>query len=151
MPRSKQPENPIGPQDAESAAKEINKALVSRPDKDWNYSRITLVCKQLRDIAGPYILWYELINPQTKEGRSLLKAVVDEVGWGERHSNELGILEIVSLRANRALLEATTDGYWGENRPVLRVERKEVLERQNVNAALWYEVQEVSGEDFENR
>jgi hypothetical protein len=76
---------------------------------------------------------------------------MDEVAWGERHANELGILEIISLRVNRALLEATSNEYWGETRPVLRVERKEALEQQGVTVAFWYEVQEVSGEQFENR
>jgi len=33
-----------------------------------------------------------------------LQEVQDEINWGDYHSSELGILEIISLRVNKALL-----------------------------------------------
>jgi hypothetical protein len=79
-----------------------------------------------------------------------MKALTDEIAWGERHSSELGILEIVSLRINKALLTAS-NSLWRDKRPVLRLAKRNLLLDQGVRAALWYEVREVTGEDFESR
>ena len=87
----------------------------------------------------------------TKQGRNDLNALVDEVKWGERHSSELGILEVVSLRINKALLEVTSDEYWQQARPVVRIVKKETIAGQHATHALWYQVTEVAGEEFDNR
>ena len=129
----------------------LNAALGSYSDKDWSYSRISLCVRPLDDADSPYLLWPELLDMVTKEGRADLKALADEIKWGEHHSSELGILEIVSLRINQALLQGTTDEFWQNKRPVLRVVAKHLLAEQGIRAALWYEVQEVAGEDFDNR
>jgi hypothetical protein len=129
----------------------LNSAMQSYSDKDWNYSRILLSVRSLGELDSPYLLWPEILDLQTKEGRADLKALSDEVKWGERHSSELGLLEIVSLRINKALLESTSDQYWQNKRPILRAVKKYLLAEQDVRAALWYEVHEVAGDDFDNR
>src|SRR6266404_5533410 len=103
----------------------VNKSLQAYSDKDWNYSRITLTIKPLAAIDGPYALSLEILDLNTKEGRGYLKALADEVRWGERHSSELGVLEMVSLRINKALLEVTSDEHWQHARPVVRIAKKE--------------------------
>jgi hypothetical protein len=75
----------------------------------------------------------------------------DEVKWGDRHSSELGVLELISLRINKALLESTSDKFWQNKRPFLRVVSRHLLVEQAVKSALWYDVREVRGEDFDNR
>lgn len=144
------PESPIS-QEADALRKRVNEALLLYSDKDLNYSRITLISKPLHDMDGPYSLWYEILDVRTKAGRSTFKGAADEVAWGERHTNELGILEIVSLRINKVLMESTSDEFWGFNRPIFRLEKKEVLAQKGINVALWYEIHEVAGEEFENR
>jgi predicted outer membrane lipoprotein len=144
------PESPTS-QEVDTLRKRVNEALLRYSDKDLNYSRITLISKPLHDVDGPYALWYETLDVRTKVGKSTLKLAADEVAWGERHTNELGILEIISLRINKALMESTSDELWGFNRPIFRLEKKEVLAQKGINAALWYEVHEVAGEEFENR
>jgi hypothetical protein len=139
------------PEQVEALAQKVNETLLRYADKGWNYSRISLMSKILLQVDSPYVLWYELLPTTTKAGRIALKAVADEINWGERHSNELGILEIVSLRLNKALLECTSDEFWRFNRPVFRLEKKEALAQKGVIAAFWYEVHETKGEDFENR
>lgn len=129
----------------------LNKTLQSWSDKDWNYSRIYLQSSRLDDIDGAYALWPELIDMGTKEGRSDSKASAQEVAWGERHANELGILEIVNLRVNTALMEIATDEQWGTKRPIVRVVKKEHLVQQGITHAIWYRVNEVVGEDFDSR
>ena len=129
----------------------LNEALLAYSDKDWNYSRISLLERRLDDAEGPYALWIEVVDLTTKPGRGELKAMSDEVKWGERHSSELGILELVSLRINKALLENTSDEHWQWKRPVVRIVKREVLLAQGITSALWYEVHEVAGEDFDNR
>jgi hypothetical protein len=129
----------------------INEALSGYSDKDWNYSRIRLQARNLHDVVGPYTLWLETIDVHTKSGRAEIKASTDEVAWGTRHSNELGILEIISLRLNKALKECTSDEFWGFQRPVVRVVKKQQLAAQLIDDAFWYEVEEVGGEEFENR
>jgi len=129
----------------------LNEALLAYSDKDWNYSRISLLERRLDDAEGPYALWIEVVDLTTKPGRGELKAMSDEVKWGERHSSELGILELVSLRINKALLEITSDEHWQWKRPVVRIVKREVLLAQGITSALWYEVHEVAGEDFDNR
>jgi hypothetical protein len=129
----------------------LNTALESHSDKDWNFSRISLSVRALADSESPYFLWPEVLDLVTKQGQNDLKALTDEVKWGDRHSSELGMLEIVSLRVNKALLESTSDEFWQNKRPVLRVIAKHLLAEQGVVSALWYEVREVRGEDFDNR
>ena len=135
----------------EKVFEQVNQALRVYSDKDWNYSRISLVIKPLDKFDGPYVLSLETIDLTTQQGRSDLKALVDEVRWGQRHSSELGILEVVSLRINRALLEVTNDEYWQHRRAIVRIAKKEDIAGQGTTHALWYQVTEVAGEDFDNR
>ncbi|NIO06727.1 MAG: hypothetical protein GTO40_01580, partial [Deltaproteobacteria bacterium] len=90
-------------------ASQINSKLVTHSAKDWHYSRITLVTKDLSSFQSPYVLWVDTFNPQDPAEKKELKSLVAEVKWGTRHSHELGILELISLRLNKALLETTTD------------------------------------------
>ena len=129
----------------------LNKALAKLCDKDWNYSRITLQIRNLDTLAGAYALWIDLVDLKSKNGRDEIRASKDEIRWGQHHSNELGILEIISLRVNHALFETTTDEDWAYLRPILRVVRKEVLVQKGITNAVWYVVEEVTGEDFESR
>ena len=135
----------------EAAVKQVNAALQDYSDKDWNYSRISLTSRPLDTPDSPYILKLEVLDLKTKQGRSDLKTLSDEVKWGERHASELGMLEVVSLRINRALLEVTSDEHWQFKRPVVRIAKKEVLAGKEVARALWYQITEVAGEDFDNR
>lgn len=129
----------------------INEALESYSDKDWNYSRISLEVKPLESLTSPYVLTIESIDVSTPIKRKVFKGSEDEVTWGGRHSNELGILELISLRINKALIESTSDEYWGFTRPVVRLVRKEELIQQGITDALWYNVTEVAGEEFDAR
>ena len=151
MSHSKSPIASISPVQLQKLTAKVNAALQTYSDKDWNYSRISLHVIRLADCDGVYALWLDLIDMRSKQGKLNLKAVSDEVAWGERHSNELGILEIVSLRINKALLEITSDSFWEGLRPIVRLVKKQVLEQSMVTDALWYDVREVSGEDFDNR
>jgi hypothetical protein len=135
----------------EATVGQINNALQSYSDKDWNYSRIYLSMKPLRDLDGPYILRVEILDLATKDGANDRKALVGDVKWGERHYPELGILELVSLRINKALLDGTSDEYWQHKRPVIRIAKKEASGAEHSTHALWYEVTEVAGEDFDSR
>ena len=130
---------------------QINSALKAYSDKDWNYSRITLVIRPLQELDDPYVLRIEQLDLTAKTGQKDLKTLVDEVKWGERHSSELGVLEVVSLRINKALLEATNGEFWQDKRAVVRIARKEELGREQPANAIWYKVTEVAGEDFDNR
>jgi len=130
---------------------QINSALKAYSDKDWNYSRIALVIRPLREFDGPYVLKIERLDLAAKAGQKDLKALADEVKWGDRHSSELGILEVVSLRINKALLEATSDEFWHYQRAVVRITTKEELGREQPANAIWYQITEVAGEDFDNR
>ena len=137
--------------DMVNSARAVNEALKPYADKDWNYSRITLQVRPLNEIKSPYVLWIEFIEPKTKEGERAVKACANEVTWGSRHSSELGMLEIVSLRLNKALLEATTDSHWPDGRPIIRLTKVEELELKGINSGFWYEIREVRGEDFDER
>lgn len=147
---SAQPGNPWGKR-PEISSERVNEALLTYSDKDWNYSRISLVSKVLDRLNGPYVLRLETLDLTSNHGRNDLKTLISEVKWGERHSSELGVLELVSLRINKALLEATGDEYWRWKRPAVRIVKKETLVEQGVTSALWYEVREVAGDDFDNR
>jgi hypothetical protein len=129
----------------------VNDALLAVPDKEWNYSRITLQLRPLEQVGSPYSLWLEQVDISQKTGRAELACLKSEIAWGCRHSEELGILEIMSLRLNRALLEHTTDEFWGNQRLVVRIAKKQALESQGIAEAFWYQVQEVGGDDFDNR
>lgn len=135
----------------EEACRQVNEALRIYSDKDWNYSRILLVIRPLDKLDGPYALILETLDLNTQPGRRDLKELVDEVRWGQRHSSELAILEIVSLRINKALLEVTNDEHWQHRRQVVRIAKKEDLTGQGTTHAFWYQVTEVAGEDFDNR
>ena len=135
----------------EATINQVNTALKDYSDKDWNYSRISLNICPLDTIGGTYALRLEVLDLRTKQGRTDLKALSDEVKWGDRHSSELGMLEVVSLRINRALLEITSDEHWQFKRPVVRIVRKEVLADQAATNAVWYQINEVAGEEFDNR
>lgn len=138
-------------QDIQQLAERINNALIRYSDKDWNYSRIRLLTRPLRDTYSPYAIWIELLDLRSPDGRSQLNNVADEIKWGDRHSNELGVLELISLRLNKALLECTSDEDWEHKRPVLRVARTEELIQKAVTDALWYVIEEVIGDQFDNR
>lgn len=129
----------------------VNKSLEQYSDKDWNYSRIALDVKPLDSIHGPYVLSFEVLDLTTNGGRVLLKTLADEVRWGEHHSSELGMLEVVSLRINKALLEVTSDEYWQHARPVVRIVKKEDILGEALANAFWYQITEVAGEEFDNR
>jgi hypothetical protein len=129
----------------------LNSALESYSDKDWNYSRISLTVKLLSDLESAYFLWPEVLDLNTKPGKDDLRSLFDEVKWGEHHSSELGVLEIISLRINKALLECTRNEFWQNQRLVLRVVDRHLLADKGVAYAFWYDVLEVAGEDFENR
>ena len=135
----------------EVLVKRVNIALLKYSDKDWNYSRISLVIRPLADFESPYTLRLEVLDLKSKQGRTDLKTLSDEVKWGDRHSSELGMLEVVSLRINKALLEATSDEYWQFKRPVVRIAKREALAGQQDANAIWYQITEVAGEDFDNR
>ncbi|MGA2603799.1 MAG: hypothetical protein ABSG14_06175 [Verrucomicrobiia bacterium] len=130
---------------------QVNSALLTYSDKDWNYSRIYLITKPLETVDGPYVLKIEVLDQTTTEGRNDLRSLTDEVKWGDRHSSELGLLEVVSLRINKALLEVTSNDYWHQKRPVIRIIKKESVDRQDTTHAIWYHITEVTGEDFDNR
>lgn len=138
------PTNPVSVQ-------QINDALIARSDKDWNYSRIHLQMRPLAQINSPYVLRIEQINLTEKSGKQELARLRHEIEWGRHHSDELGILEIISLRVNAALLESTSDPFWEYHRPVLRLVKKQELADQGIAEAIWYEVEEVSGEEFDSR
>ncbi len=129
----------------------VNAALLNYSDKDWNYSRISLIIKPLNTAKDLYVLKVEILDQSTREGRNELKTLTDEVKWGDRHSSELGMLEVVSLRINKALLEVTSNDYWNQKRPVVRVVKKQAVDRENTTDAIWYHVTEVAGEEFDNR
>ena len=135
----------------ETAVNRVNVALQDYSVKDWNYSRISLTTRTLDTLDSPYILRLEVLDLKSKQGRTELKTLSDEVKWGERHASELGMLEVVSLRINRALLEVTSDEYWQFKRPVVRIAKKEVLAGKETTHAIWYQITEVAGEDFDNR
>jgi hypothetical protein len=135
----------------EVAVNRVNVALGGYSDKDWNYSRISLTTSSLDTFESPYTLKLEALDLKTKQGRSELKTLSDEVKWGERHASELGMLEVVSLRLNKALLEVTSDEYWQFKRIVVRIAKKEIAAGQALTRAIWYQITEVAGEDFDNR
>lgn len=124
---------------------EANESLAKCTDKDWNYSRIRLCQRPLAEITSPYVLWIEVIGRDSE-----FKQLQAEVAWGSRHSDELGILEIVSLRLNKALMQASSNTQT-EKHPVIRIVKKQELESQQIAEAFWYEIQEVCGEDFDTR
>ncbi len=140
-----------GQGDLRDLAAKINQALTRYSDKDWNYSRISLCLRDLRGLASEYALWVELVSTDSKEGQNDIKTYSAEIAWGERHSNELGILELISLRLNKALTECTSDNEWDNRRPFIRLASKEQLMDQGITEALWYDVKEVGGEEFDNR
>lgn len=131
------------PQEIES----INQVLSLYPDKEWNYSRIVLELRHLETIDSPYVLVTDSVDLRQPEGKKRFANYEREITWGTRHSSELGILELISLRLNKALLESMST----DVRPVLRIEKKEELIKQGITTALWYRVIEVTGEEFDNR
>jgi len=137
--------------DLQNIADRINKVLKLHSDKEWNYSRITLQVKLLSELNSPYVLTCDFLDMDSKDGKLGYNSLVDETSWGDRHSNELGILEIISLRINKALVESAAIAPWGSQRPFIRITKKETLTESSVTSALWYEVQEVTGEDFDSR
>ncbi len=145
------PQPPAKNEPIEALVKRVNTALQEYSDKDWNYSRISLIIRPLEDFYSPYILHLEALDLKTKQGRTDLKTLSDEVKWGDRHASELGVLEVVSLRINKALLEATSDEYWQYKRPVVRIAKREALADKQDVRAIWYQITEVAGEDFDNR
>ncbi len=130
---------------------QVNTALLNYSDKDWNYSRISLIIKLFDSVVGPYVLELEVLDQNTRVGRDELKTLTDEIKWGDRHSSELGMLEVVSLRINKALLEVTSNDYWNQKRPVVRVVKKQTIDRECTTHAIWYHIAEVAGEEFDNR
>ena len=139
------------PNEITATVNAINEALSRYSDKAWNYSRISLQVCTLAELTSPYVLWVERLDVGTKPGKGEFRAFTDEMTWGRRHSDELGILEVVSLRLNSALLESSSDDDWENQRPIVRVAKKQELEEQGITLACWYQVREVTGEDFDNR
>jgi hypothetical protein len=133
------------------AAQTVNNLLKSYSDKDWNYSRITLKTAPLTEISGPYALWFDEIDARTTQGKRDLRDAQREVEWGDRHSSELGMLEIASLRVNKALFSLAPDDFWRGKRLIVRLAKRGELLKNGVSSALWYEIREVAGEEFESR
>lgn len=129
----------------------INQALHRVPDMDWNYSRIELTLVSLHETVVPYVLEIDWLDVRGRTGEAAYRASLDEITWGQRHSHELGILEIASLRLNRALAEATSAAYWHDVRPVIRLQKRTDLLEKDRTHAFWYRVEELQGEEFENR
>lgn len=99
----------------------------------------------------PYVLWCDWLDVRKRHNGQSINDIKQEIRWGERHADELGILELISLRLNKALLEATSDEYWEFVRPVIRVVKTQELISQGIENAFWYQVTEVEGEEFDNR
>jgi hypothetical protein len=138
-------------QNLHTLAEKINNCLEKYSDKDWNYTRLRLQVLPIEAIGAPYALVLETISTDTARGQAELKALRREVEWGDHHSNELGFLELVSLRLNKAFL-AVAFGVTGESQfPVLRLAKLETLRAQNHTHALWYVIEEVVGEEFDSR
>ncbi len=143
--------------DVQPLVQKINAALKRYSDKDWNYSRIALTVVEVSATESPYLLGCELVDLGTRQEAKALKDVQSEVTWGDHHSNELGILELVSLRVNKALLAVASreDFVSGDpprkHHPVLRLVKRADLLAAKVAKAIWYEVQEVAGEEFDSR
>jgi hypothetical protein len=131
--------------------KKVDEVLQHVSDKEWNYSRITLQLRPLAQVDSPYLLCLEQVDAAQQGGKTEIAQLKSEITWGCRHGEELGILEIISLRLNKALLEHTEDEFWSGQRPVVRVVKKQELENQGIAEAFWYRVEEVGGEDFDNR
>jgi hypothetical protein len=135
--------------DLEAWMQAIHQALKRYSDKDWNYSRISLAIKDLQQLSSSYALMIEWIDVRGKLGLKEYQTIMSELTWGNRHSHELGVLEIASLRINFALSQITSNDYWHGIRPVIRVQSKSAL--AGFTHAFWYQVEEVDGEEFENR
>jgi hypothetical protein len=142
---------PISAEDMTAWAQAVNQVLARFSEKDWNYSRLSLKVLSINEIDGPYALTIDWIDVQGKAGKNVYKNCLNEVTWGGRHSHELGILELISLRMNKALSEVSSDDFWHGVRPVLRLQKKTELEKLGQNHGFWYQVEEVEGEEFENR
>jgi hypothetical protein len=154
MPHSGQKESmerPISAEDMSAWAQAINQVLSRFSEKDWNYSRISLKLLKLNEINSPYALAVDWLDVGGKIGKNAYKNCQNEVTWGGRHSHELGILELISLRINKALSEVSSDDFWHGVRPVLRLQKKAQLEKLGQSHGFWYQVEEVEGEEFENR
>ena len=143
--------SPPQPADLTAWADAINGALKRYSDKDWNYSRILLTSCVVGETSSPYVLMVDWIDVRGKKGAAAYKNSQDEVTWGGRHSHELGILEVISLRLNLALSQVTTADYWHGVRPVVRLQKRSALIELGQTHAFWYRVEEVQGEEFENR
>jgi hypothetical protein len=135
----------------QQVADRLDEVLERYSDKDWAYSRIALEVRPLSELAAPYVLWLEWIPVGVPEGRKAYKSSEDEVTWGERHSSELGMLEIVSLRLNRALMSVGAPEDFNGCRPVIRMMKRSDLENAGIKDAFWYNITEVQGDEFDNR
>lgn len=135
----------------------LNKILQKFSDKDWNYSRIRITLVNVTAVQAPYLLGCELIDTASTKGARDVRDVLSEITWGDHHSNELGILELVSLRLNKAFLAVTGDDFRPEDdssrslQPVVRLVKRSDLIAAGATHALWYEIEEVSGEEFDSR
>jgi hypothetical protein len=129
----------------------INTCLEKYSDMGWNYSRIRLQLIPIQQLNSPYALAVETSLLTTPQGQAELKALRKEIEWGDRHSNELGILEIISLRVNKALLQSVTEPVWQGQFPIVRLVKLDDLRSRGAQAAVWYEVTEVNGENFDSR
>jgi hypothetical protein len=131
--------------------RKINTCLEKYSAKDWNYSRLSVQVIPLQAIEGPFALVVETADLTTKQGRAELKLLQQEVDWGDRHSSELGFLELVSLRLNKALLAVGDRQQLEAAWPILRLAKRDDLVAKGETLALWYKVTEVSGEEFDSR
>jgi hypothetical protein len=141
----------VSSDDLQKWADAMNQSLKRVSDKDWYYSRISFVVKSLQEIDSPYVLQVDWIDTRSKNGEKHYKEMISELTWGQRHSYELGILEIVSLRLNQGLNTVTSSEYWHGIRPIVRVEKKQELLDISQTHGFWYQIQEVQGEEFESR
>jgi hypothetical protein len=144
-------QRPVSSGDMDEWAKALNEVLSRFSDKDWNYSRISIEVVPVKQLKSPYALIVDWIDVNGKAGKLAYKNCMSEVTWGGRHSHELGILELISLRLNKALSEISSDDFWHGIRPVLRVQKKRELNDIGQTHGFWYQVEEVEGEQFENR
>jgi hypothetical protein len=129
----------------------INDALSRYSDQDWNYSRVSLTLESINESESPYALFYDTINTELADAKESLKNLAHELKWGERHSSELGFMELVSLRVNKALLDVTPNNHWHGKRPVVRILPRQELRNKGITYVIGYIVTEVAGEEFDSR
>lgn len=128
----------------------INATLARYDDESWHHSRLRLVTRPLEQIPGAKALWLETIATGNRDGQRLLRELRSRVSSAVGHLSELPIIQIVICRLNEALLALTTDEDWQHQRPFITWVRKDELVGRGMTTALWYEVEELLGDDTES-